>query len=88
MKNKLMLTTSVLATIIALSTGVQGADPVDSAAEVKAPAPTAKKMKPHSHAEEKSGMPMQMQEPKDEVKAAAPVATDTKKQHLHPRDGK
>ena len=88
MKNKLMLTTSVLATIIALSTGVQGADPVDSAAEVKAPVPTAKKMKPHSHAEEKSGMPMQMQETKEEVNTAAPAATDTKKQHLHPRDGK
>ena len=44
-----------------------------------------KKIKPHSHLEEKTGTPAKaMEETKPEDKDAAAK----KKQHLHPRDGK
>lgn len=86
MKLKSFLATSLLAITAALSTGVQAAD-TNTAAATQTPAAGAqgdKTMKPHSHMEEKSGVPQKAPEAKD--KKSDP--TKDRNRHLHPRDGK
>jgi hypothetical protein len=84
MKANTLITTLLLAsaTSLALPT-LAGVD--DKSAEAKAaqPAP-AKKVRPHSHAEEKTGVPAKMPEAADHSQTK-PVS---KTKHYHPRDGK
>lgn len=81
MKPRSILSTSLLAAIAAFSIGAQAASDTDKAAEGKA---AQMKMKPHSHVEEKTGVPQK-------APAATPdkpnAAKDTSK-HYHPRDNK
>lgn len=87
MKLKSILATSLLAVTAALSAGVQAASDTNTPAAAQAPATGAqgdKVMKPHSHMEEKSGVPQKAPEAKDKK----PDPTKDKNRHLHPRDGK
>lgn len=87
MKLKSMLATSLLAMTAALSTGVQAASDTNTPAAAQTPATGAqgdKAMKPHSHVEEKTGVPQKAPEAKDKK----PDPTKDKNRHLHPRDGK
>ena len=87
MKLKSILATSLLAMIAALSAGVQAASDTNTPAAAQTPATGAqgdKAMKPHSHMEEKSGVPQKAPEAKD--KKSDP--SKDKNRHLHPRDGK
>ena len=86
MKLKSILATSLMAITVALSAGVQAAD-TNTPAAAQTPATGAqgdKAMKPHSHMEEKSGVPQKAPEAKDKK----PNPTKDKNRHLHPRDGK
>ena len=78
------ITTLLLASATSLALpALAGAD--DKSAEAKAEQPVpAKKMRPHSHAEEKTGVPAKMREPADDSQTK-PVS---KTKHYHPRDGK
>lgn len=81
MKLKSLISMSLFAVVAALSFSVQAASDTDKGAEVKA---TEMKMKPHSHMEEKTGVPQKAPEAtSDKAKAAK-----DKSKHLHPRDGK
>jgi hypothetical protein len=66
------------------TTGTVYAD--DKAAAPKAAEAQADKAasKPHSHVQEKTGMPQSMQD----AKADKPNAAKDKSKHFHPRDGK
>ncbi|MHB1428648.1 MAG: hypothetical protein ACYCVW_08130 [Rhodocyclaceae bacterium] len=82
-----ILATSLLAMTAALSTGVQAASDTNTTTAAQAPAAGAqadKAMKPHSHMEEKSGVPQKAPVAKDKK----PDPTKDKNRHLHPRDGK
>lgn len=88
MKLKLILSSGILAAFATVAIGVQAAAGTESPTEVNAPAAVAgteKKMKPHSHATEKTGVPAQVQ---GQTADATVPAVDKKKQHFHPRDGK
>lgn len=81
MKLESILSISVLATVAVLSFSAQAASDTDKATEAK---PTEMKMKPHSHVEEKTGVPQKTPEAtSDKAKAAK-----DKSKHFHPRDGK
>ena len=85
MKLKSILSAGLFAAIAALSTGVQAASDTDKAAEAKAPTAGVqadKKVKPHSHMTEKTGIPA----PEATTDKAAP-AKDAKR-HNHQRDMK
>ena len=87
MKLKSMISAGLFAAIAALSMGAQAASDSDKAAEAKAPAAGVqadKKVKPHSHMEEKTGMPQKVAD----SKTAKPDPAKDKNRHLHPRDGK
>ena len=87
MKLQSILATSLLAITAALSAGVQAASDTNTPAAAQTPATGAqgdKAMKPHSHMEEKSGVPQKAPEAKD--KKSDP--SKDKNRHLHPRDGK
>jgi hypothetical protein len=87
MKLKSILATSLLAVTAALSAGVQAASDTNTPVATQTPATGAqgdKAMKPHSHMEEKSGVPQKAPEAKD--KKSDP--SKDKNRHLHPRDGK
>ena len=87
MKLKAILATSLLAITAALSAGVQAASDTNTPAAAQTPSTGAqgdKAMKPHSHMEEKSGVPQKAPEAKD--KKSDP--SKDKNRHLHPRDGK
>lgn len=87
MKLKSVLSAGLFAAIAALSMGAQAASDTDKAAEAKAPAAGVqadKKVKPHSHMEEKTGMPQKVAD----SKATKPDPTKDKNRHLHPRDAK
>lgn len=87
MKLKSLLVTSLLAITAALSTGVQAASDTNTAPAAQPQAAGAqgdKAMKPHSHVEEKTGVPQKAPEAKDKK----PDPTKDKNRHLHPRDGK
>ena len=83
MKLNSFLSTALIATVAALSFGAQAAD-ADKAPAEQTEKTTPKKVKPHSHMTEKTGIP-----------AAAPEATGEKpapakdaKRHYHQRDMK
>lgn len=87
MKLKSLLATSLLAMVAALSTGVQAASDTNTTTAAQTPATGAqgdKAMKPHSHVEEKTGVPQKAPEANDKK----PDPTKDKNRHLHPRDGK
>lgn len=90
MKLKTFLSATLFAAIAALSISAQAASDMDKAAEAKTPAAdmqadkaVPKKMKPHSHVQEKTGVPQ------DAPADAAPGKKDASKdktKHYHPRD--
>ncbi len=85
MKLKSILTTGLFAAIVALPMGAQAASDMEKTPEAKAPAADMqdqKKMKPHSHVKEKTGMPQNAPEAKSDK---TNPATD-KSKHFHPRD--
>ena len=87
MKLKTIVSAGLFAAIAALSLGAQAAADSDKATEAKAPAAGVqadKKVKPHSHMEEKTGMPQKVAD----SKTAKPDPTKDKNRHLHPRDAK
>lgn len=97
MKLKSILSAGLFAAIAALSIGAQAASDADKAAEAKAPAAGVqadKKVKPHSHMEEKTGISPQAssaaaaEDKADKPKASKPKIDKDKSKHLHPRDGK
>lgn len=83
MKLLAILSAALFATLTAASLGAQAADPAP-AAEAQSAKQAAKAVKPHSHMEEKTGIPA----------AAAPAADGKvkadkdKTKHYHPRDAK
>lgn len=85
-----LISVGVFAAMTALSFSVQAAD-ADKASESAAP---AAKVKPHSHVEEKTGMPMPQSATEartDKTEGASAPAKKSKidkKKHYHPRDGK
>lgn len=91
MKLKFIFSMSVLAIVAAFSFNAQAASDTDKGLETKMPnaamqtdKATPMKMKPHSHVEEKTGVPQKSPEAtSDKAKAAK-----DKSKHLHPRDGK
>lgn len=87
MKLKSILATSLLAITAALSAGVQAASDTNTPAATQTSATGAqgdKAMKPHSHMEEKTGVPQKA----PDAKAKKSDPTKDKNRHLHPRDGK
>lgn len=87
MKLKSLLATSLLAITAALSIGAQAASDTNTPASAQTPATGAqgdKAVKPHSHMEEKTGVPQKAAEAKDKK----PDPSKDKNRHLHPRDGK
>jgi hypothetical protein len=87
MKLKSILATGLLATIASLSITAQAASDANSSTTAQPPAasaPADKAMKPHSHMEEKSGVPQKA----PDANAKKPDPTKDKNRHLHPRDGK
>jgi len=81
MKLNSFLSTALIATVAALSFGAQAAD-TDKAPAEQTDKATPKKVKPHSHMTEKTGMPA----PEAKTDKAAP-AKDAKR-HNHQRDMK
>ncbi len=91
MKLKFILSTSLFAAIAALSISAQAASDMDKTAEAKTPAAdmqadkaAPKKMKRHSHVEEKTGI----SQTAPEAMADKPSPENDMSQHYHPRDGK
>jgi len=81
MKRKALLSTLLMTTIAALSLGAQAAE-VEKAPAEQAEKSAPKKVKPHSHVTEKTGVP---------VPAAAADKAETArdvKRHNHQRDAK
>lgn len=56
----------------------------DNPDEAKAEQSAGKKLKPHSHVQEKTGAPQNMMEPRPDK----PNPTKDKSRHFHPRDAK
>lgn len=83
MKLKAILPALVFAVVSSFSMTAFSAD-AEKAPAAEGEKASAKKMKPHSHMEEKTGVPHS--DAKAEKKAAKPKAK--KDQHLHTRDGK
>lgn len=102
MKLKSILPAILFAAVSFLPVGAYAADTDKAVAADKTPAaeapaakPKAKKVKPHSHMEEKMGKmpqasgaaPADGKAPADEI-ASKPKAGKDKSKHFHPRDGK
>ena len=94
MKPQSILSAALFAAIVAFSVGAQAASDTDKAAEGKDPAAGAqapaasvqaeKKVRPHSHLEEKTGVPQKAPEPRlDKPNPAKDMS-----KHYHPRDMK
>lgn len=90
MKFNSLLAAGLFATTAALSFGAQAAD-ADKATDAKAPMAdmqmdkaAGKKAKPHSHVEEKTGVPQSA----PDTKAEHTNAAKDKSKHYHPRDMK
>lgn len=90
MKFNSLLAAGFFAATTALSFGIQAAE-ADKATDAKAPMAdtqmdkaAVKKMKPHSHVEEKTGVPQSAPDTKTERANAA----KDKSKHFHPRDMK
>lgn len=96
MKLKSILSAGLFAAIAALSMGAQAASDTEKTAEAKAPAAGVqadKKVKPHSHMQEKTGMAPQAsaaatEDKADKAKTNKPKIDKDKSKHFHPRDGK
>ena len=83
MKLKPTLAARLLAIMVALSLNASAAADTPAEAKVEKAAPQ-EKMKPHSHMEEKTGIPQKA----PEAMADKPNAAKDKTKHFHPRDGK
>jgi hypothetical protein len=90
MKLKAILPALLLAAAVSLSFSASAATDADKTQAVEAqtdkPAVKAKKMKPHSHMQEKTGVPQSM--PSAEAAEGNPKAAQDMSKHFHPRDGK
>lgn len=75
-----------LASTASLNAYAETADGKPLAGEAKAAKPAAKKMKPHSHAEEKMGISLAVKSA-EKNDQATPQKRD-KSKHFHPIDGK
>ncbi len=83
MKLKPTLAASLFAIVAALSLNAGAASDTPADAKVEKVAPQ-KKMRPHSHVEEKTGIPQKA----PVAMADKPNAAKDKTKHFHPRDGK
>ena len=97
MKLNSILSAALFAAIAALSMSAQAVSDTDKTVEAKAPVAGVqadKKMKPHSHMEEKTGISPQAssasaaEEKFDKAKASKPKIDKDRSKHFHPRDGK
>lgn len=88
MKLHSLITASLFAFIAPVSLNALAAPdkPADTNSDTTVAAPTAsqKKVKPHSHLEEKTGVPQKTQD----ATTDKPKADKDKTRHYHPRDGK
>lgn len=88
MKLHSLITASLFAFIAPISLNALAASdkPADTNPDATVTAPTAsqKKVKPHSHLEEKTGVPQKAQG----ATTDKPKADKDKTKHYHPRDGK
>lgn len=85
MKLQALLSASILAAITALSANAYAEEKAAPAAEVKAEkAAPAQAMKPHSHVQEKTGVPQDM----PAATSARKNPANDKTKHYHPRDAK
>ncbi|MBS0352345.1 MAG: hypothetical protein JSR83_00345 [Proteobacteria bacterium] len=83
MKLNTFLSTALIATVAALSFGAQAAD-ADKAPAEQTEKAAPKKVKPHSHMTEKTGVPA----PAPEATADKPAPAKDAKRHNHQRDAK
>lgn len=88
MKLQPILSISLLAAATSLSLGGHAASDADKRQvdATQAEQPAAKKMPPHSHMQEKTGIAPQ--EKSADSKPAKRKADQDKSKHFHPRDGK
>ncbi len=92
MKLQTILPALLLAATASMSFSAYSATDADKtqAAEAQADNPVAKtkakRMKPHSHMQEKTGVPQTM--PTGDATEGNPNAAQDKSKHFHPRDGK
>ncbi|HLA35978.1 MAG TPA: hypothetical protein VJ001_14035 [Rhodocyclaceae bacterium] len=86
MKSKLIVPAVLLTLSAALPFGVHAASDGDKPSAEAPSDKTAKKVKPHSHAEEKTGVPQKAPEMAKEERSDK--AKPTKDKHYHPQDGK
>lgn len=84
MKLKPALAMSLFAISAALALNASAASDTPADAKVEKAAPQKKKMKPHSHMEEKTGVAHKAAEARPDN----PGAARDKSKHFHPRDGK
>lgn len=91
MKIKLVIFASLLTAISISTAGAQAASDTDKTAvatpsvnDTKMGQSPATKMKPHSHVEEKTGVPQKA----PELGTAKPNPAKDMSKHYHPRDGK
>ena len=83
MKLKPVLAASLFAIMAALALNASAATDTAADAKVDKAAPQ-KKMRPHSHVEDKTGIPQKA----PEAMPDKPNAAKDKTKHFHPRDGK
>ena len=83
MKLKPTLAATLFAILAALALNASAASDTPADAKVEKVAPQ-KKMKPHSHVEEKTGIPQMI----PVAMPAKPNAANDRTKHFHPRDGK
>lgn len=83
MKLKLAVAASVFTIMAVLSLNANAASDAPTEVKVEKTAPQ-KKMRPHSHVEEKTGIPQQA----PEATPDRPNAAKDRTKHFHPRDGK
>lgn len=93
MKLQAILPAILFAAISSLSVGAYAADMDKGAADAQADKAATKKMQPHSHMQEKTGVAPKAtaaaaDETADKVKSDKPKAGKDKAKHYHPRDGK
>lgn len=90
MQVKSLISAALFAAIAGLSLGAYAAPDADKATEAKAADASPqkpvskKKVKPHSHMEDKTGVTQKA----PEAMADKPNAAEDKSKHYHPRDGK
>lgn len=87
MKLNTFLSTALMAAIAALSFGAQAAD-ADKAPAEQTEKAAPKKVKPHSHMTEKTGVPAPAPEGAAAASADKPAPAKDTKRHNHQRDAK